>query len=68
MATRRVIQAHTPRTRLTQSHIRQLVAQRRIAVALDWTWSYLTFDRGARLITGDIEDEHPARAAKRDAA
>lgn len=51
------------------AHIYYLIGfKNRIAVALDWTWSYLTFDRGARLITGDIEDEHVAHAVKRDAA
>jgi len=25
----------------------------RVAVAVDWLWSYLTYQRGARLITGD---------------
>ncbi|MEZ5955641.1 MAG: NAD(P)/FAD-dependent oxidoreductase [Hyphomonadaceae bacterium] len=51
------------------AHIYYLIGfKNRIAVALDWTWSYLTFDRGARLITGDIEDEHKEQAAKRDAA
>ncbi|MCA8886752.1 MAG: NAD(P)/FAD-dependent oxidoreductase, partial [Hyphomonadaceae bacterium] len=51
------------------AHIYYLIGfKNRIAVALDWTWSYLTFDRGARLITGDIEDEHHAQAAKRNAA
>jgi NADH dehydrogenase len=34
-------------------HIYFLIGFRnRIAVALDWFWSYLTFQRGARLITG----------------
>jgi len=28
----------------------------KIAVAIDWFWSYLTFQRGARLITGSIEE------------
>ncbi|MEQ1820468.1 MAG: NAD(P)/FAD-dependent oxidoreductase [Terricaulis sp.] len=51
------------------AHIYYLIGfKNRIAVALDWTWSYLTFDRGARLITGDIEDEPRAQNAKRDAA
>jgi NADH dehydrogenase len=52
------------------AHIYYLIGfKNRIAVALDWTWSYLTFDRGARLITGDIEDERPqSKTAKRDAA
>jgi NADH dehydrogenase len=35
------------------AHIYFLIGFRnRLAVALDWTWSYLTFERGARLITG----------------
>jgi NADH dehydrogenase len=38
-------------------HIYFLIGFRsRIAVALDWLWSYVTFQRGARLITsGDID-------------
>jgi NADH dehydrogenase len=39
----------------------------RIAVALNWSWSYVTFQRGARLITGirgsRIEDVLPATTA-----
>ena len=36
------------------AHIYFLIGFRnRIAVALDWTWSYLTFERGSRLITGE---------------
>ena len=51
------------------AHIYYLIGfKNRIAVALDWTWSYLTFDRGARLITGDIDDEPRTQTAKRDAA
>ncbi|MEP7210223.1 MAG: NAD(P)/FAD-dependent oxidoreductase, partial [Alphaproteobacteria bacterium] len=39
------------------AHIYFLIGFRnRIAVALDWTWSYLTFERGARLITGGAPD------------
>ena len=35
-------------------HIGFLIGFRnRITVMLDWTWSYLTYGRGARLITGD---------------
>lgn len=50
------------------AHIYYLIGfKNRIAVALDWIWSYLTFERGARLITGDIEDTRHA-AAERDAA
>ncbi|MBV8397901.1 MAG: NAD(P)/FAD-dependent oxidoreductase [Acetobacteraceae bacterium] len=36
------------------AHIYFLVGFRnRIAVAVDWLWSYLTYQRGARLITGE---------------
>ena len=39
------------------AHIYFLIGFRnRVAVALDWAWSYLTFERGARLITGPIND------------
>ena len=35
-------------------HIYTLIGfKNRIAVSLDWLWSYFTFERGARLITGD---------------
>ncbi len=48
------------------AHIYFLIGfKNRIAVALDWVWSYLTFERGARLITGDIEA--PAKAVPRSA-
>lgn len=51
------------------AHIYFLIGfKNRIAVALDWVWSYLTFERGARLITGDIADEARAEGQKRDAA
>lgn len=37
------------------AHIYFLIGFRnRIAVAMDWMWSYATFERGARLITGPI--------------
>jgi NADH dehydrogenase len=36
------------------AHVWFLIGFRnRVAVAFDWAWSYLTFERGARLITGD---------------
>ena len=36
------------------AHIYFLIGFRnRVAVALDWFWAYLTFQRGARLITGE---------------
>jgi len=38
------------------AHVYFLIGFRnRIAVTMDWFWSYLTFERGARLITGDVE-------------
>lgn len=38
------------------AHIWYLIGFRsRIAVSFNWLWSYLTFQRGARLITGDGE-------------
>ena len=38
------------------AHIYFLIGFRnRLAVALDWFWSYLTFQRSARLITGPGE-------------
>jgi NADH:ubiquinone reductase (H+-translocating) len=54
------------------AHIYFLIGFRnRFSVALDWAWSYLTFERGARLITGPIDvPEKPTRenGAKRQAA
>lgn len=48
------------------AHVYFLIGFRnRIAVTLDWTWSYLTFERGARLITGDIAP--PTHTAQRPA-
>jgi len=39
------------------AHIWFLIGFRnRLAVTLDWTWAYLTFERGARLITGCTRD------------
>ena len=38
-------------------HIAYLIGFRsRAIVMLEWTWAYLTYQRGARLITGDIEE------------
>lgn len=51
------------------AHIYYLIGfKNRIAVALDWTWSYLTFERGARLITGDVAAAEASAAQKRAAA
>ena len=38
-------------------HIYFLIGFRnRLVVALDWLWAYLTFHRGARLITGHSDE------------
>jgi NADH:ubiquinone reductase (H+-translocating) len=38
-------------------HIAYLVGFRnRVIVMIDWAWAYVTYQRGARLITGDIEE------------
>ncbi|MDP3740443.1 MAG: NAD(P)/FAD-dependent oxidoreductase [Hyphomonadaceae bacterium] len=55
------------------AHIYFLIGFRnRFSVALDWAWSYLTFERGARLITGPIDQTRTKvgdnGAAKRQAA
>ncbi len=51
------------------AHVYFLIGFRnRIAVTLDWLWSYLTFERGARLITGDVIEALPTEAHKREAA
>jgi NADH dehydrogenase len=40
-------------------HILYLVGFRnRVAVLLQWAWAYLTFDKGARLITRNFQAEH----------
>jgi NADH dehydrogenase len=45
-------------------HIMFLVGFRnRVAVLLEWAWSYVTFERGARLITGPLPG--PPRSAER---
>lgn len=45
-------------------HVYLLVGfQHRFLVSAQWLWRYLTYDRGARLITGDyVETEDPASA------
>ena len=56
------------------AHIYFLIGFRnRFSVALDWAWSYLTFERGARLITGPVDAARPpgrqeGEAARRQAA
>ena len=50
-------------------HIYFLIGFRsRLSVALSWAWSYLTFERGSRLITGpdevvEVVMEAPAKPA-----
>jgi len=40
-------------------HILYLVGFRnRIAVLLQWAWAYVTFNKGARLITRNFQAEH----------
>jgi NADH dehydrogenase len=43
------------------AHIWFLTGHRnRISVGISWLWSYVTYQRGARLITGDIAPDLPA--------
>jgi NADH dehydrogenase len=47
------------------AHVYFLIGFRnRIAVTLDWLWAYITFDRGSRLITGDVMPKAPEPAPK----
>ncbi|WP_395648213.1 NAD(P)/FAD-dependent oxidoreductase [Terricaulis sp.] len=51
------------------AHVYFLIGFRnRIAVTMDWIWSYLTFERGARLITGDVGHEAAHSDRKLEAA
>jgi len=48
-------------------HIYFLISARsRLLVAIQWLWSYVTFDRGARLITPDRAPASPARRNGQD--
>jgi NADH dehydrogenase len=50
-------------------HIAYLIGFRnRFSVLLEWAWSYLTFDRGARLITDERGVEEPDLRAQGDGA
>ena len=41
-------------------HIALLIGfDKRLIVMVEWIWAYFTFDRGARLITGDRRDSDP---------
>lgn len=48
-------------------HVFQLIGHRsRMVVMLEWAWAYVTYQRGARLITGETADLHlhrPRQAA-----
>jgi NADH dehydrogenase len=47
------------------AHIYFLIGFRnRLAVAADWTWSYLTFERGSRLITGPVAASAPDKTSE----
>jgi NADH dehydrogenase len=51
------------------AHVYFLIGFRnRFSVALDWAWSYLTYERGSRLITGSIDDAAGPSEARRRAA
>lgn len=46
------------------AHIWFLTGHRnRVSVGITWLWSYLTYQRGARLITGDVAPDLPATRA-----
>jgi len=48
------------------AHIFYMIGFRnRLAVAINWLWAYLTFQRGARLITGADAPEAPAADRER---
>lgn len=50
------------------AHIWFLIGFRsRIAVSLSWLWNYLTYQRSARLITGDPVCDQPSRVARKAA-
>jgi NADH dehydrogenase len=45
-------------------HIAYLIGFRsRLVVLIEWAWAYVAFERGARIITGAIDD--PTRSAPR---
>jgi NADH dehydrogenase len=51
------------------AHVYFLIGFRnRVVVTLDWAWSYVTLERGARLITGDLKAPSPAPVMRRVAA
>jgi NADH dehydrogenase len=49
------------------AHVYFLISWRnRLVVSLNWLWSYLTFERGARLITGASSEAMGTTPAMRD--
>ncbi|MGH7523629.1 MAG: NAD(P)/FAD-dependent oxidoreductase, partial [Gemmatimonadales bacterium] len=45
-------------------HIAYLIGFRnRVLVLIEWGWSYLTYGRGARLITGEVDHGKPVIVA-----
>ena len=43
-------------------HVLSLIGfRRRLMVMLEWIWSYLTLDRGVRLITGEDQVPKPVK-------
>jgi NADH:ubiquinone reductase (H+-translocating) len=51
------------------AHVYFLIGFRnRLSVATDWMWSYLTFERGSRLITGTVEPVIDQPASEKQAA
>jgi NADH dehydrogenase len=50
------------------AHVWYLIGARsRIVVSINWLWSYLTFQRGARLITGGPPEDAAPQGTARDA-
>ncbi len=51
------------------AHVYFLIgARNRLVVSVNWAWSYVTFERGARLITGATEEQPEAEAMQARAA
>ena len=51
------------------AHVYFLIGFRnRLSVAMDWMWSYLTFERGSRLITGPVDPVAAQPASEKQAA
>ena len=51
------------------AHIWFLIGWRnRFVVGLNWLWNYVTFERGARLITASTQESHEAQIPSARAA